>query len=222
MGSFVCLLDTTGTYKVPVEFYRENFMKRIALLCIATVLLLSGCGAGDNTNTNRNTSNNMAKTSPTATAPMETANANKPAMGDDADFMTAADLAGLAEIELGKLAQTKAQNAEVKKFAGQMVTDHTKAGDELKALGKKKDFKPATELDSAHKLIMQKLQGLSGADFDKAYVDAMVDDHEDAVDLFEGQAKDGKDTELKAFAAKTLPVLRGHLNMIKDIKAKMK
>lgn len=103
-----------------------------------------------------------------------------------------------------------------------MVTDHTKAGDELKALGKKKDFKPATELDSAHKAIMEKLKGLSGADFDKAYVDAMVDDHEDAVDLFKTQSESGKDAELKAFAVKTLPVLQGHLNMIKDIKAKMK
>lgn len=197
-------------------------MTKLGLLLIATVLLAAGCGSADNGNMNRSTSNNMAKASPTATAPMETANANKPAMGDDMDFMTAADLAGLAEVELGKLAQTKAQNAEVKKFAGMMVTDHTKAGDELKALGKKKDFKPATEMDSSHKAIMEKLKGLSGAEFDKAYVDAMVDDHEDAVDLFEGQAKDGKDPELKAFAAKTLPVLQGHLKMISDIKAKMK
>lgn len=197
-------------------------MKTLGLLWIATALLLAGCSSADNTNTNRNTSNNMAKASPTAATPMETANANKPAMGDDMDFMSTADLAGLAEVELGKLAQTKAQNAEVKKFAALMVTDHTKAGDELKALGKKKDFKPATEMDSSHKATMEKLKGLTGADFDKAYVDAMVDDHEDAVDLFKSHSESGKDPELKAFAAKTLPVLQGHMNMIKDIKAKMK
>jgi putative membrane protein len=197
-------------------------MKTLGLLWIAAVLLLAGCTSADNTNTNRNTSNNMPKASPTATAPMETAKANKPAMGDDMDFMSTADLAGLAEVELGKLAQTKAQNAEVKKFAALMVTDHTKAGDELKALGKKKDFKPATEMDSGHKATMEKLKGMTGADFDKAYVDAMVDDHEDAVDLFKSHSESGKDPELKAFAAKTLPVLQGHLNMIKDIKAKMK
>jgi len=197
-------------------------MKKPGLLLIATMLIVGGCTSADNTNMNRNTSNNMAKASPAATAPMETANANKPAMGDDMDFMSTADLAGLAEVELGKLAQTKAQNAEVKKFAALMVTDHTKAGDELKALGKKKDFKPATEMDSGHKATMEKLKGLSGADFDKAYVDAMVDDHEDAVDLFKSHGESGKDPELKAFAAKTLPVLQGHWNMIKDIKAKMK
>lgn len=203
-------------------FFTEEFMKKPGFLFIAAMLIIGGCTSADNTNTNRNTSNNMAKASPTATAPMETANANKPAMGDDMDFMSTADLAGLAEVELGKLAQTKAQNAEVKKFAALMVTDHTKAGDELKALGKKKDFKPATEMDSNHKATMEKLKGLTGADFDKAYVNAMVDDHEDAVDLFKSHSESGKDPELKAFAAKTLPVLQGHLNMIKDIKAKMK
>jgi putative membrane protein len=189
-------------------------------------LALAGCSTIDNSNSNTNragANNSTIKGAPSPTAATtETANSNKPAMGDDFDFMTTADLAGLAEVELGKLAQTKAQNAEVKKFAALMVTDHTKAGDELKALGKKKDFKPATEMDSAHKSIMQKLQGLSGVDFDKAYVDAMIDDHEDAVDLFKGQANGGKDAELKAFAAKTLPTLEGHLKMINDIKAKMK
>jgi putative membrane protein len=192
-------------------------------ILIITGSLITGCSNIDNSNTNRgNANNSTVRTTPSPMATMETANSNKPAMGDDFDFMTAADLAGLAEIELGKLAQTKAQNAEVKKFAAMMVTDHTKAGDELKAIGKKKDFKPATEMDSSHKATMEKLKGLSGADFDKAYVDAMVDDHEDAVDLFEGQAKDGKDAELKAFAAKTLPTIQGHLKMINDIKAKLK
>lgn len=95
------------------------------------------------------------------------ANANKPAMGDDVDFLAAASTAGLNEIELSNVAQTKATNPEVKKFAAMMVSDHTKAGEELNSLGKKKDIKPATEMDSAHKSIMQKLQGLSGADFDK-------------------------------------------------------
>ena len=198
-------------------------MKKILYLglLIASGLFIFSCSTADNANANRTTGNSTtARATPSATAPA--VNSNGPAMGDDHDFMTAADLAGIAEVELSKLAQTKATNAEVKKFAAMMVTDHTKAGEELKALGAKKSYKPATEMDSAHKSIMQKLQGLSGADFDRAYVDAMIDDHEDAVDLFDGQAKDGKDADIKAFAAKTLPTLQGHLKMINDIKSKMK
>jgi putative membrane protein len=214
--------------KIAGGFFDENWrlMKKIfyfGLLIASGSLIVSSCTNADSANSNRPSANNsMVRATPSPAATMETANSNKPAMGDDFDFMTTAELAGLAEVELGKLAQTKAQNAEVKKFAAMMVTDHTKAGDELKAFGKKKDFKPATEMDSAHKATMEKLKGLSGAEFDKAYVDAMIDDHEDAVDLFEGQAKDGKDAELKAFAAKTLPTLQSHLKMINDIKAKLK
>lgn len=194
------------------------------LLIASASMITGGCSTMDNNaNTSRTSANNsMARATPNPTANMETANSNKPAMGDDVDFMTAADMGGMAEVELGKLAQTNAQNGEVKKFAALMVADHTKAGNELKALGAKKDFKPATELDSSHKATLEKLKGLSGADFDKAYVDAMVDDHEEDVDLFKEQAENGKDAEIKAFAAKTLPTLQGHLKMINDIKAKMK
>lgn len=204
----------------------ENMRKLFyfGLLIASASVITGGCSTMDsNANTNRASVNsNMTRATPSPMAAnMETANSNKPAMGDDADFMTTADLAGLAEVELSKLAQTKAQNAEVRKFAATMITDHIKAGDELKALGKKKDFKPAAEMDSSHKATMEKLKGLSGADFDKAYVDAMIDDHEDAVDLFKGQASGGKDAELKTFAAKTLPTLEGHLKMINDIKAKI-
>ena len=185
--------------------------------------LLMSCSKVDNTNGNRMATNtNTAQTTGSATPMTAAANTNKPAMGDDVDFLAAASTSGMNEVELSKLAQTKATNPEVKKFAAQMVADHTKAGDELNAIGKKKDVKPATEMDSAHKSILQKLQGLSGAEFDKEYVSAMVDDHEDAVDLFKSQSESGKDAEIKAFAAKTLPTLQGHLKMINEIEAKLK
>lgn len=140
----------------------------------------------------------------------------------DTDFMTKAALGGMAEVEIGKLAATKAQNAEVKKFAQQMVTDHTKANDELKALAGEKNFAMPVRLDNKHQAILDKLNGLSGAEFDKAYVDAMVADHEETVALFKSEAEGGKDADAKAWAAKTLPALQMHLEMIKGIQAKMK
>lgn len=138
------------------------------------------------------------------------------------DFWNKAAEGGLAEVELSKVAQTKAQNADVKKFAQKMVADHSKANEELKALaGKFKVTLPA-ELNSTHKSALEKLNSLSGADFDKAYVDAMVKDHDDAVSLFQTEADGGTTEELKAFAAKALPTLKSHQTMIKDIQGKLK
>jgi putative membrane protein len=191
-------------------------------LFVFGTMFLNSCSTIDSNNANKTSANNTApRSSPSPTPVAGITNANKPVMGDDVDFLAAASTAGLNEIGLSKLAQTKATSPEVRKFAAMMVSDHTKAGEELNTVGKKKDVKPATEMDSAHKSIMQKLQGLSGADFDKAYVDAMIDDHEDAVDLFRSQANSGKDPEIKALAAKTLPTLEGHLKMINEIKAKI-
>lgn len=225
------LLDTTSVFgkSTLVVFYIKDSMKNniYLTLFLSAVVVSGGCSSDMNTNSNtsRMNSGNMSNMSTASPSPgMSTANmnSNRSAMGDDHDFMTEADLSGMAEVELSKLAQTKAQNAELKKFAAMMVTDHTKVGSELKALGMKKDFKPATEMDSAHKSMMEKLKGLSGMDFDKAYAEAMMDDHEDAVDLFKSQAESGKDAEIKAFAAKHLPALQEHLRMITSIQGNLK
>jgi len=128
----------------------------------------------------------------------------------------------MAEVALSKIAAAKAQNADVKKFAQTMVTDHTKANTEMADLAKKKSMTLSTELNSTHKSVVDKLNSLSGADFDKAYVDAMVTDHNDAVSLFQSVADNGADPDVKAWAAKTLPTLKSHQAMIKDIQAKMK
>jgi len=127
----------------------------------------------------------------------------------------------MEEIELSKLALNKATNKEVKDFAQKMVTDHTKASNELKALaGKKKVTLPA-ELDPAQAAMATSMGRLSGAEIDKEYVDAMVEAHEKDVSLFKAQAENGTDADTKAFATKTLPTLQMHLNMIKGIQSKM-
>jgi putative membrane protein len=127
----------------------------------------------------------------------------------------------MSEVELGKLASTKAANAEVKKFGQMMVTDHSKANEELKALATKKGWTLPTESDSSHKSTLDTLKNKSGADFDKEYVEEMVDDHVTDVKAFEDKAKNATDPDLKAFAEKTLPTLRKHLDAIKAIQAKM-
>ena len=141
--------------------------------------------------------------------------------GSDTDFVEDAAVGGMAEVELGKLASTKAANAEVKKFGQMMVTDHTAANNQLKELATKKGWKLPTDLDSSHKSLADDLRSRTGADFDSEYVEEMVDDHETDVKAFQDKANNATDPDLKAFAQKTLPVLQKHLEAIKAIQAKM-
>ncbi len=137
-------------------------------------------------------------------------------------FMMEAAKGGMAEVELSRTAMSKIQNAEVKQFAQQMVADHTRANNELKQLAAKKNVTLPTELDAAHKTMADRMSKLSGAEFDREYVNAMVEDHEKDVNLFRMQSESGTDADAKAFAAKTLPTLQMHLKMIQGIQSKMK
>ena len=167
---------------------------------------------GSMTNSNQavvvNSNSNMANSTSRTTAP--------------SGFMNEAAKGGLAEIELSKLTLNNTQNKELKDFAQKMVVDHTKASYELKKLAEQKNVGLPTEMDGEHKSIKDAMTELRGAEFDKKYVDTMVADHEKTVNLFKTQVESGTDAEAKEFAARTLPNLQMHLDMIKKIQAKMK
>ena len=138
-----------------------------------------------------------------------------------AGFVQAAGEANLAEVEAGKLAATKAQSPEVKKFAEQMVKDHTKAGTELEELAKPKSLEVPKSVNAEHKAVMSKLKGLSGADFDSAYMAQMKKDHDKAVALFtSASASSDVDKDLQGFAKKTLPTLEHHQHMAGELNVK--
>ena len=141
--------------------------------------------------------------------------------GGDLAFMNDAAPGGMAEVELGKMAASKAQNAEVKAFGQKMVDDHSKANDELKQIAAQKKVMLPPDVLPAHKQLMEKLSKLSGAEFDKEYVAAMVEAHEKDVAAFENVSKTAADADVKAFATKTLPTLKMHLEMIKAMAGKM-
>ena len=149
-------------------------------------------------------------------------NSNTNSILAEEDFWTTAAEGGIAEVEMGKLAVQKAQNPEVKKFAQMMVAHHTKANNELKAAAAKKKIKLPETYGPNQKSTVDELNRLTGADFDREYVQAMVDNHTADVALFEDESQDDSDPEAKAFAAKALPVLKKHLDAIKAIQAKMK
>lgn len=142
--------------------------------------------------------------------------------GDDTDFAVKAADAGLAEVQLGELALQKASAQSVKDFARKMIDDHKKANDELKAIADRKGITLPPAPGKDHVDHLQKMQDKSGAEFDRDYISMMVDDHAKVVDLFEKAANDAEDTDLKSFAAKTLPVLKQHHEEAKRIKDQLK
>jgi putative membrane protein len=209
-------------------------MKKIfgfGFLMSLTIFGLSGCGGAaddrtsnyNTTNMNRPSLNTNGMSNNGALMPNQNTggNANTATAMTDNDFMTEAAVGGMAEVELGKMASTKAQNADVKKFAQMMVADHTKANTELKALATKKSVTLPTELDAKHKSTMTEMQGLSGAAFDKAYIAGQLADHEKTVKMFQAQAQSATDPDVKAFATKTLPTLQEHLDMVRNLNNKM-
>lgn len=130
----------------------------------------------------------------------------------DKSFMEKAAQAGFTEVEGSKLAATKAASAQVKAFADQMIKDHTAAGDKLTALAGTKGVKLPTEPGVTQKAKLKLLATKDGADFDQQYAKTIgVSAHKDTVALFKKEAADGKDADVKAFAAATLPTLEHHL-----------
>jgi putative membrane protein len=149
------------------------------------------------------------------------AGSDKMAKSSDAKFAMKAAQGGMAEVQLGQLAAQKASNPDVKAFGQQMVDDHSKANDELKSVAAKENMTLPSTLDAKDQALMTKLQGMSGADFDRTYVKAMVKDHQEDVKEFQKEADKGKDPQIKNFASQTLPVLQQHLSKIQSIQSNL-
>lgn len=131
----------------------------------------------------------------------------------DRSFMRKAARGGMLEVELGKVAQQKAMNDQVKQFGARMEQDHSKANGELKQIAANKGVDLPAAPNKKEQKEMDKLKNMSGAEFDRAYMKHMVADHKKDIAAFEREAKDGRDADVKSFAEKTLPTLRQHLEM---------
>ncbi|MNV58971.1 hypothetical protein D3C71_1513690 [compost metagenome] len=141
---------------------------------------------------------------------------------NDRDFIENAAQSGHMEVEGSKMALEKSQNAEVKKFAQQMIDDHTKAGQQLAALAKSKGVDVPTDPSLMQQAKLKTL-GLRDEGFDEAYAEGVgVSAHEDAVKLFEEASNEAKDPEVKQFATETLPKLQQHLQMAKTLEQSVK
>jgi putative membrane protein len=137
-------------------------------------------------------------------------------------FMKEAASGGLMEVELGKVAAEKGSHQRVKEFGKRMQADHSKANAQLKKIASSKGVELPTEPSGEHKSTMDKLTKLSGAEFDREYMEAMVDDHKEDIEKFQTQADKGKDPEVKKFASESLPILKKHLELAQSTEKQIK
>ncbi len=192
---------------------------RSLVACAATAGLVAAGASGayaQDRDTPRPATPSGASSGASSMAGQKTADMLKPA---DKTFATKVAQDGMAEIELGKLAEQKGSHPQVKSFGERMQTDHAKANDELKTLASEKGVTLPASPNQQQEALKTKLDKLDGAAFDRAYADAMVQDHQKAVSEFEKESKSASDADVKAFAAKTLPTLREHLRLAREMKS---
>lgn len=145
----------------------------------------------------------------------------KAADDNDKKFLAMAAQSDVNEIKLSELAEQKASNPAVKKFAMHMVTEHKAMTASMKPFAKSWGLTPPMDVDADHKDEWNKLNGLSGADFDKEYMAAMVKDHTKALDAFTTEAKDTKDVPFKNAVIAGKSKVAAHKNMAYDLKKKL-
>jgi putative membrane protein len=137
----------------------------------------------------------------------------------DESFYKKAAEGGIAEVEQGKLAQSKGNRQDVKDFGAMMIKDHSAANEKLKAIASRKGIELPANSSVGQIATKGKLEVLTGDTFDKSYIKGMVSDHVEDIKEFEEESQNGKDPDARAFATQTLPTLKTHLKMIRSIAA---
>ncbi|MBL6457268.1 DUF4142 domain-containing protein [Belnapia sp. T6] len=178
-------------------------MKRMILWAALAPALLMGCA--------------QTQQAADTTVAAAKAQVNPTLSTTDAGFMTTATRGGIAEVRMGQLAQRNGSSPAVKRFGERMVADHTRVNQEMLALAQQKQITPPDTMGAEHQAIYDRLASLRGRAFDRAYVQAMIADHREDVQAFQTEAQDGTDPDVKAFAARQLPVLQDHLRMVERL-----
>ncbi|HET9835190.1 MAG TPA: DUF4142 domain-containing protein [Rhodanobacteraceae bacterium] len=141
------------------------------------------------------------------------------ASSSDTSFARKAAQGGMAEVAMGKLAESHAQSADVKAFGQKMVQDHSAANDKLKAVAEQEHIQLPTQPSSKDQSTINRLSSLHGAAFDKAYTRTMLKDHEKDIAEFKQEARQGGGSPVQSFAKATLPTLEQHLQMARQLPA---
>jgi putative membrane protein len=190
-------------------------MKNLSNYCAAAALAITcfSCNNGTPDATRDAKDSNSAKIDSSSKDTMAQAKPAIPATvsKDDASFVVNTANAGMTEVQLGQLAQQKGMAKDVKDYGAMMEKDHTAAGDKLKTLAASKNITLPSAISPEMQKNIDDLQQKSGKDFDKAYINMMVDDHKKVISMFEDESKKGSDADIRAFADATLHTLKIHL-----------
>ncbi len=138
-----------------------------------------------------------------------------------AQFVAVASASGLAEVNMGNMAIKHGTSLEIRQYGQRLVDDHTRANKELNRLATAENLTPAATMDAAHRTLARRMEQLRGPSFDQAFLKHMVMDHQEAIAIFEQQARKGQDPQLKGLAAKMLPVLRDHLRLARRLQKQL-
>ncbi len=180
-------------------------MKLLGSVSVAALVVLAGCASDDKSASDMKA---MSQTpAPPALSTMDTS------------FVNSAAQAGVEEIKAGQLAETQSHSARVKKFAAQMVSDHTAANQKLAAIAQAKGVTPTMTPDTAHDQMFSQLQTEHGRTFDRDYLAGQVKDHQIVADLMQNEIQSGTDADVKGFAQTTLPTIQQHLQMAQALSA---
>jgi putative membrane protein len=219
---------------MPAFLTNNCYMKKTTLLpaLIATCIFAScngGSSGNGSTDTTVSTTNTTTVDTGRTTATAGTDNmannnrmSNTPLEEMDQAFVKKAAMGGMMEVNAGQVAQQKGMNDRVKAFGAMMVRDHSQANQELMNLAKAKGMMLSDSLDKKTNDHMTAMQKMEGKAFDKHYINMMVEDHNKDVAEFEKAASSAKDADLRAWAAKTLPILKVHQDSARAISKGMK
>jgi len=199
-------------------------MKKLSfvIMAAAAVLSLQACHSNKDSKGEADSINNAKDVTKGDSLKKDTTKMAMTVDNGDAKFATEAANGGMAEVMMGKLAQERGVSQKVKDFGAMMVMDHSKANDEMTTLAKSKNITLPAVVDADEQKHYDDLNKKTGADFDKAYASMMIDDHKGDIKAFEDASKNLKDPDLKAFAIKTLPTLKKHLDAINEVDKSLK
>lgn len=191
----------------------------LALINCAATLLLASCNSHDAVDNAQKVNEIKTDSAATSAASPAMGDVKKDALNYDSEFLTKAASGGMLEVQLGQQVAARATTPEAKKFAQQMITDHQKANAELKALAARKNITLPAALGEDHASVMRKVLEEKGGDLDQQYLKEMLEDHEEDVKEYTDASVKAADPDIKAFAAKNIPVLRMHRDMALAMRA---
>ena len=199
-------------------------MKTTTSVLLALCFVIWSCNNSANTETKTDSSGTTLDTSnnPPKDAGSATMNMTVPTDAASSAFLTSVANVGMAEVQLGQIAQQKGTYKGVKDFAAMMVQDHTAANDKVKSLATQRSVTLPTVVDGDHQKMIDDLNKKTGKAFDKSYIDAMVKGHEKVIKNFQDASGKVGDTEVKAFINNTLPTLQTHLDSAKAVQKRLK